>query len=100
MLANEFCCFAYSTAHDVGAASAERFNDFRARCDFAVALKLPVFLPPSENHDVGGLGKDCGDGDSKHLLAAKYVKLGGEHDPLRRLLLLLLAGVTPATLED
>lgn len=68
---NDICCFAYSAAQDIVEASAVRFNDFRARCDLADALKLPLFLLPSSNHDVGGFGNDWGDGDSKHLLAAK-----------------------------
>lgn len=83
------------------ALSTERFKDFRALCDLPGALpKAPEPLLPSLNHDVGGLGNDWAEGDSKHLLAAKNEKLGGEHDPLRRLLWLLLLLVSPATLED
>lgn len=91
-----FCSLAYSAAQDVLALSTERFNDFRTRCDFPGAFPEP-FLP-SLNQDVGGLGNDWAEGDSKHLLAAKKEKLGGEHDPLRRLLLPLF--VCPAALEE
>lgn len=84
---DEFCCFAYSTAQDDGKDSAAlRFNDFRTRCDFVVRWFFLILLWPSSNHDIGGFGKDWGDGDSKHLLAAKNEKFGGEHDPQARLL--------------
>jgi hypothetical protein len=102
MVVNELLCsLAYSAAQDVLALSIERFNDFRTRCDLPGALPkaLEPFFP-SLNHDVGGLGNDWAEGDSKHLLAAKKEKLGGEHDPLRRLLLLLPLFVSPATLEE
>lgn len=99
---NDFWPFAICIAQVMFELSAVRFSDFRTRCDFPdPLLLLPVFgLTPSSNHEVGGLGKDWGDGDSKHLLAAKNEKLGGEHDPLRRLLLLFWLFVSPATLED
>jgi hypothetical protein len=73
-------------------------NDLRARltCDIGVVVVLLVivlssvlllFLPVVQL--AGGRGSESGDGDSKHLLAAKYEVVG---DPLRlrRELLLLL----------
>jgi hypothetical protein len=63
-------------------------NDLRARVVLLfIVLSSVLILPVIQL--AGGRGSESGDGDSKHLLAAKYEVVG---DPLRlrRVLLLLL----------